>query len=70
LNPTQKVFGMLYQVDCNAAINYQFYVTDGIKHFVTGSVYFCAKSNFDSIMPAASYVRNDMQRLMETLKWK
>jgi hypothetical protein len=24
------------------------------------------KPNFDSIMPAASYIKNDMQRLMET----
>jgi gliding motility-associated lipoprotein GldD len=70
LNPTKKVYGMFYQVDGNAATNSQFYVTDSIKHFVTGSVYFYAKPNFDSIMPAASYVRNDMQRLMETLKWK
>jgi gliding motility-associated lipoprotein GldD len=70
LNPTKKVYGMFYQVDGNAATNSQFYVTDSIKHFVTGSVYFYAKPNFDSIMPAASYVKNDMQRLMETLKWK
>jgi len=70
LNPTKKVYGMFYQVDGNAATNSQFYVTDSIKHFVTGSVYFYAKPNYDSIMPAASYVRNDMQRLMETLKWK
>lgn len=70
LNPSKKVYGMFYQVDGNAATNSQFYVTDSIKHFVTGSVYFYAKPNFDSIMPAASYIRNDMQRLMETLKWK
>lgn len=70
LNPSKKVYGMFYQVDGNAATNSQFYVTDSVKHFVTGSVYFYAKPNYDSIMPAASYVRNDMQRLMETLKWK
>jgi gliding motility-associated lipoprotein GldD len=70
LNPQQKVFGMFYQVDGNAATNSQFYATDSTKHFVTGSVYFYAKPNFDSIMPAASYIKNDMQRLLETLKWK
>ncbi len=70
LNHTKKVYGMFYQVDGNAATNSQFYVTDSVKHFVIGSVYFYAKPNYDSIMPAASYVRNDMQRLMETLKWK
>ncbi|PVX45477.1 protein involved in gliding motility GldD [Flavobacterium sp. 103] len=70
LNPDKKVYGMFYQVDGNAATNSQFYATDSIKHFVTGSVYFYAKPNFDSIMPAASYIKNDMQRLMETIKWK
>nr|WP_315195191.1 gliding motility lipoprotein GldD [uncultured Flavobacterium sp.] len=70
VNPDKKVYGMFYQVDGNAATNSQFYATDSIKHFVTGSVYFYAKPNFDSIMPAASYIKNDMQRLMETIKWK
>lgn len=70
MNPAKKVYGMFYRVDGNAATNSQFYVTDSTKHFVTGSVYFYAKPNFDSVMPAASFVRNDMQRLMETLKWK
>ena len=70
VNKESKVFGMFYRVSGNAATNAQFYVTDSVKHFVTGSVYFYAKPNFDSIMPAASYVKNDMQRLMETLKWK
>lgn len=70
LNPNKKAYGMFYQVDGNAATNSQFYITDSIRHFVTGSVYFYAKPNFDSIMPAASYIKNDMQHLMETIKWK
>jgi gliding motility-associated lipoprotein GldD len=70
INKNKKVYGMFYSVDGNAATNAQFYVTDSIKHFVTGSVYFYAKPNFDSIMPATSYIKNDMQTLMETIKWK
>lgn len=70
VNPNKKVYGMFYRVDGNAATNSLFYATDSTKHFVTGSIYFYAKPNFDSIMPAASYVKNDMQRLLETLKWK
>lgn len=69
-NNDNNVFGMFYKVNGNAATNAQFYATDSIKHFVTGSVYFYAKPNFDSIMPAADYIKNDMQRLMETVKWK
>ena len=70
INSDNKVYGMFYKVNGNAATNAQFYVTDSINHFVTGSVYFYAKPNFDSIMPAADYIKNDMQRLMETIKWK
>ncbi|WP_112113115.1 gliding motility lipoprotein GldD [Flavobacterium aciduliphilum] len=70
INPNKKVYGMFYRVSGNAATNAQFYVTDSVKHFLTGSVYFYAKPNFDSILPAADYIRNDMQTLMETLKWK
>ena len=70
INTKQKVFGMFYQVDGNAATNTQFYVTDSTKNFVAGSVYFYAKPNFDSIMPAASYIKNDVQNLMESLRWK
>lgn len=70
INSEKKVYGMFYGVSGNAATNSQFYVTDSIKHFVTGSVYFYAKPNFDSIMPASDYIRNDIQTLMESINWK
>jgi gliding motility-associated lipoprotein GldD len=70
INKEKKVYGMFYNVSGNAATNAQFYATDSIKHFVTGSVYFYAKPNFDSIMPASDYIKNDMQTLLESLKWK
>ena len=70
INSDNKVYGMFYQVQGNAATNAQFYVTDSTKHFVAGSVYFYAKPNFDSIMPAASYIKNDMRAIMESMHWK
>lgn len=70
MNPEKKVYGMFYQVGGDAATNAQFYVTDSTKHFLTGSIYFYAKPNFDSVMPAASYIKDDMRNIMETIKWK
>ena len=70
VNNYNKVYGMFYSVSGNAATNAQFYVTDSTKHFVDCSVYFYAKPNYDSIYPAANFVKNDMKKLMETLKWK
>ncbi|MBC7605608.1 MAG: gliding motility lipoprotein GldD [Burkholderiales bacterium] len=70
INKDHSVYGMFYEVNGNAATNAQFYVTDSIKHFIDCSVYFYAKPNFDSVMPAASYIKNDMQTIMESLRWK
>ncbi|HEU4495451.1 MAG TPA: gliding motility lipoprotein GldD [Flavobacterium sp.] len=70
LNDRNRVYGMFYRVGGNAATNALFYATDSTRHFLTGSVYFYAKPNFDSIMPASDYVKNDMRIIMETLRWK
>lgn len=70
INDNDKVYGMFYRVSGNAATNAQFYVTDSVKHFVTGSVYFYAKPNYDSIMPATDYIKKDMRKIMETFRWK
>jgi gliding motility-associated lipoprotein GldD len=70
LNRQNKVYGMFYDVNGNAATNAQFYATDSVKHFIDCSVYFYAKPNYDSVMPAVSYLKNDMQMLLESLRWR
>jgi len=69
INDESQVFGMFYDVSGNAASQSQFYVTDSTKHFITGSIYFNAKPNYDSIFPAAAYLKNDSRHLMETINW-
>tara|TARA_R110000850_G_scaffold190308_2_gene316200 strand:- start:38784 stop:39335 length:552 start_codon:yes stop_codon:yes gene_type:complete len=64
------VFGMLYMINGDAATSTQFYVTDSTDHFITGSLYFKSKPNFDSILPAISYLRGDVRHIMETIHWK
>lgn len=70
INKEHKVYGMFSEVGGNAATNAQFYVTDSTKNFLVGSMYFYAKPNFDSILPAASYIKDDIRKIMETLEWK
>lgn len=69
-NAEAQVYGMLYEIDGNAASQSQFYVTDSINHFVSGSLYFYAKPNYDSIYPASEYLKKDIRRIMETIRWK
>ncbi len=69
-NKKEKVYGMFYEVGGNAASQSQFYLTDSITHFVTGSLYFYAKPNYDSLLPAANYLKNDIKQIMESFRWK
>jgi gliding motility-associated lipoprotein GldD len=70
LNPSKKVYGMLYHVTGEAASQTQFYLTDSLHHFFTGSVYFNVTPNYDSILPASEYLRKDVIRLMESFEWR
>jgi gliding motility-associated lipoprotein GldD len=69
-NKERKVYGVFSEVKGNVASPAQFYVTDSVKHFLVGSLYFNAKPNYDSILPAANYIQKDMIRIMESLHWK
>ena len=70
INDDNQVYGTYFQIIGDAASQSQFYVTDSIHNFITGSIYFYTKPNYDSILPAADYLQNDMRAIMETLKWK
>ena len=69
-NLENKVYGMLSEVKGDVASTAQFYVTDSVNHFLTGSLYFKVKPNYDSILPAANYIQKDIKHIMETLRWK
>ena len=69
VNPNKKVYGTLFSVIGDAASQHQFFLTDSLKHFLVGSLYFYAKPNYDSIYPAASYIKDDIIHIIETLEW-
>lgn len=70
INADNKVFGSMHEITGNAASNLQFHVTDSTKNFIKGSLYFYAKPNYDSLLPAVDYIKDDVLRLIETLTWK
>ena len=69
-NAVKKVYGSMYEVSGNAASPIQFHITDSTKNFITGAVYFNVQPNYDSILPAISYLQKDIKHLMETIEWK
>lgn len=70
INSEKRVFGSLYDITGNAASHLQFHVTDSTHHFIKGALYFYAKPNYDSILPAVAYIKSDVLKLIETTEWK
>tara|TARA_B110000003_G_scaffold250446_1_gene263460 strand:- start:608 stop:1159 length:552 start_codon:yes stop_codon:yes gene_type:complete len=70
INNDKKVFGTIYEITGNAASHIQFHLTDSSKHFIKGGLYFKTKPNYDSLLPAVAYIKNDILYLIETFKWK
>lgn len=64
------VSGMLYDVGGEAASNVQFYLTDSTKHFLRGALYFNNTPNADSMAPVVAFVKDDLQHLLKTFRWK
>lgn len=63
------LLGIYYDVGGNTASNSQFMVTDTLKHFLRGALYFNVTPNEDSIKPVLNYFREDLQVLIETIKF-
>ncbi len=66
----KKVYGTLFELGGESAINMQFHATDSTKNLISGSVYFSTPPKYDSLQPAINYIKKDVIQLIETLKWK
>lgn len=66
----KKVYGTLFELGGESAINMQFHATDSTKNLISGSVYFSTPPKYDSLQPAINHIKKDVIHLIETLKWK
>ncbi|MCS3799720.1 hypothetical protein [Niastella sp. OAS944] len=64
------VSGVFFSVGGNAATAKQFFVTDSVKHFLRGALYFDASPDADSISVVNNFVEEDMKHLINTFRWK
>lgn len=65
----KRVFGSMQEISGNAASQIQFHLTDSTHNFIKGTLYFYTKPNYDSVLPAVSYIKKDIIRVVETLNW-
>jgi gliding motility-associated lipoprotein GldD len=65
-----NIHGMYFTLSGNTATANQFFLTDSIKHFLRGALYFNATPNEDSIGIVNDFLKKDLLHLINTLEWK
>lgn len=65
-----NAYGTFFELQGNVATPFQFYLTDSVETFVSGVVYFNSRPNYDSIRPVLEFVKKDLHKMMETMRWK
>lgn len=71
VNPEHRVYGMLIEMDGKGvATPLQFYLTDSTANFVRGALYFNFVPNNDSMQPVIDYLRQDIDRMINSFEWK
>ncbi|HVV54343.1 MAG TPA: hypothetical protein VHC47_03405 [Mucilaginibacter sp.] len=69
-NPEHKIYGIYYTIDGNAASSLQFFVTDSVKNYLRGALYFNTVPRLDSIQPVLNFVKKDIDTMIKTFRWK
>lgn len=70
LDRENRVYGVLYDIEGDAASAVQFFITDSIQHFLRGALYFNLQPNSDSLAPVIEFFREDVIHLIETVQWQ
>ncbi|MBC7627943.1 MAG: hypothetical protein H7254_11720 [Ferruginibacter sp.] len=62
--------GVFFKVGGNAATAKQFFLSDTVKNFIRGALYFDVTPNADSLRPVQDFLQTDMEHIINTFKWK
>jgi gliding motility-associated lipoprotein GldD len=70
INPKNRIYGEIFDIQGNAASNMQFYLTDSTTSFVRGALYFYSVPNKDSLEPVLQFIKKDIYHMVESFRWK
>ena len=62
--------GLVYELNGETASGMNFYVTDSTKNFLRGALYFNAKTVPDSLAPALDFLKQDLNILIGSIRWR
>lgn len=68
--PDRKLYGIYYSIEGNTASSVQFFLTDSAEHYFRAALYFNERPQYDSIQPVVTFIKKDVERMIETFKWR
>ena len=70
MHTPNNISGIFFRLTGSVATAKQFFLTDSVKHFLRGALYFDATPNEDSLKIVNDFLQEDMYHLINTLRWK
>ena len=64
------ITGIYFKVGGNAATAKQFFMSDTVRNFIRGALYFDTTPNADSLKPVHDFLEVDINHLINTFRWK
>jgi len=70
-NDSTHVYGLIYDISgVGTASACQFFLSDTTTNFLRGALYFNVVPNNDSLAPVIQFIRQDIDTLIYSLRWK
>ena len=70
IRPENDMYGIIYNIRGNTASSLQFFLTDSTRHYLRGALYFNEEPRIDSIRPVLEFIRQDIDSLIASFRWK
>lgn len=69
MHTPNNLTGIFFRVGGNAATAKQFFLSDTVKNFIRGALYFDTTPNADSLRPVQDFLQQDISHLINTFRW-
>jgi gliding motility-associated lipoprotein GldD len=70
IHTANGISGVFFKVGGNAATSRQFFLSDTVRNFIRGALYFDVTPNADSLKPVQDFLQADMDHMINTFRWK
>ncbi|MDR2764052.1 MAG: gliding motility protein GldD [Tannerella sp.] len=64
------LYAALFRIAGESASPIQFMLTDSVRHFFRGALYYQCRMDADSLAPVTDYVGKDVIELIQSFQWK